>query len=82
MKMGQLFSRCLSKPHCMYVFTIIIHIYETFSVKLGHSLLFLSLVLPFIKLQNNSPVYRLTKCLLFVEVDKGAKTSVRFVRYF
>ena len=54
---------------------------ETFSVKLGHLLLFLSLVLPFSKLQNNSHVYHLTSCLLFIEVDKGGKTSLRFVRY-
>ena len=54
---------------------------ETFSVKHCHLLLFLSLVLPFIKLQNNSPVYHLTSCLLFIEVDKGTKTSLRFVRY-
>ena len=54
---------------------------ETFSVKLGHLLLFLSLVLLFIRLQNNSPVYHLKSCLLFTEVDKGAKTSLRFVRY-
>ena len=39
------------------------------AVKLGHLLLFLSLVLPFIKLQNNSPVYPLTGCLLLIEVD-------------
>ena len=45
-------------------------VFETFSVKLGHLLLFLSLVLPFIKLQNISPVYHLTSCLLFIEVDK------------
>ena len=54
---------------------------EMFSVKLGHLLLFLSLVLPFIKLQNDCPIYHLTSCLLFIEVDKGAKTSLRFVRY-
>ena len=54
---------------------------ETFSVKLGHLLLFLSLVIPFLKLQNNSPVNHMTSCLLFIEVDKGAKTSLRFVRY-
>ena len=45
---------------------------ETFSFKLGPLLLFLSLVLPFIKLQNISPVNHLTSCLLFIEVDKGA----------
>ena len=56
-------------------------IFETFSVKIGHLLLFLSLVFPFIRLQNNSPIYHLTSCLLFIEVDKGAKTSLRFVRY-
>ena len=54
---------------------------ETFSVKLGHLLLFFSLVLLFIKLQNNSPVYHLTNCLLFIEVDKGTKTCLRFVKY-
>ena len=54
---------------------------ETFSVKLGHLLLFLSLELPFIKLQNNSPVYHLTICLLSIEGDKGAKTSLRYERY-
>ena len=55
------------------------YIEETFSVKPGHLLLFLSLVFTFIKLQNNSPVYYLTSCLLFIEVDKDAKTSLRFV---
>ena len=54
---------------------------ETFSVKLGHLLFFLSLVFPFIRLQNNSPIYHLTSCLLFIEVDKGVNTSLRFVRY-
>ena len=56
-------------------------IIETFSVKLGHLLLFLSLVFPFIRLQNYSPIYHLTSCLLFIEVDKGVNTSLRFVRY-
>ena len=44
---------------------------------LGHLLLFLSLVLPFTKLQNNSPAYLQTSCLLFTEVDKGTKTSLK-----
>ena len=58
------------------------YLLETFSVKLGHLLLFLSLVLPFTKLQNNSPGYHQTSCLLFTEVDKDAKTSLRFVRIY
>ena len=62
-------------------FSIMICVQETFSVKLGHLLLFLSVVLPFIKLQTNSPVYPLTSCLLLTEVDKGANTSLHFVIY-
>ena len=58
-----------------------IYVLETFLVKIGHLVLFLSLVLLLIRVQNNSPVNRLTSCLLFIEVDKGAKTSLRFVRY-
>ena len=58
-----------------------VNVIETFSVKLGHLLLFLSLVFPFIRLQNNSPIYHLTSCLLFIEVDKGVNTFLRFVRY-
>ena len=55
---------------------------ETFSVKLGHLLLFLSLVLRFINLQNNSPVFHRTICLLFIEVDKVVKTFLRFLDIF
>ena len=62
-------------------FSSLLDVHETFSVKLGHLLLFSSHVLPFIKLQTDSPLYHLTSCLLFIAVDKGVKTSLRFVIY-
>ena len=63
------------------VYSFLLYLYETFSVKLGHLLLFSSLVFPFIRLQNNSPIYHLTSCLLFIEVDKDVNTPLRFVGY-
>ena len=69
-------------PTAIRLWEIFTFTLEVFSVKLGQLLIFLSLVLPFIKLLNNGPVYTLTSCLLSTEVDKGTKTCMHFVRHF